>query len=269
MKIALVIGANGFLGSALVDKLLNLNFEVVAVYNSNFDKINKKATILTKDEFFASEIRPDFIFYVSGNYALTHQDLLIINNELYTYSLTFADSKMVYVSSTNVYGNHDEIIFENSVFNNPGLYALSKIAGEFIVSSMKHFSILRLAYIYGPGISNNSFIPQIIKAARENKKILLFGKGERKQDYLYIDDAVNLCIASALNDENNTYLGATGISVSNKEIAEEIQKHTECSLEFKGLETGASFYFNPSKTFKTLNWHPETTINQGIKNMLS
>lgn len=268
MKLVLVVGANGFLGSTLVNKLLDKKYEVVAIYNSSFDKINKKAKIITKDELFHSDIQPDTVFYLSGNYSIPHDKLLIINDDLYQYSLRFPNSKMVYVSSTNVYGNSDEVITENSAFNNPGTYALSKIAGEFIVSSMKHFSILRLAYIYGPGISNNSFIPQIIKSARENKKITLFGNGEREQDYLYIDDAVNMCLASALNENNNTYLGATGISVSNKEIAEEIKKYTGCSIEYKGVETGKSFYFNPSKTFKELNWHPVTTISEGIQKML-
>lgn len=268
MKLILVVGANGFLGSALVDKLLSQEYEVVAVYNSSFDKINKKAKILTKEELFDSNIQPDTVFYLSGNYAVPHEKLLVLNDDLYKYSLRFPNSKMVYISSTNVYGNSDQVITENSAFTNPGTYALSKIAGEFIVSAMKHFSILRLAYIYGPGISNNSFIPQIIKSAKENKRITLFGNGEREQDYIYIDDAVNMCFASALNENNSIYLGATGISVSNKEIAEEIQKHTDCSITFIGEETGKSFYFNPSKTFKELNWHPTITIADGIQKML-
>jgi UDP-glucose 4-epimerase len=268
MKLVLVVGANGFLGSALVDKLISQECEVVAVYNSSFDKINKKAKIFTKEELFDSNIQPDTLFYLSGNYAVPHEKLLVINDDLYKYSLRFPNSKMVYISSTNVYGNSDQVITENSAFTNPGTYALSKIAGEFIVSSMKHFSILRLAYIYGPGISNNSFIPQIIHSAKENKKITLFGNGEREQDYLYIDDAVNMCLASALNKNNNIYLGATGISVSNKEIAEEIKKYTDCFIEYKGEETGKSFYFDPSKTFEELNWHPTTTIAEGIQIML-
>ncbi len=268
MRLVLVVGANGFLGSTLVNKLIEEKFDVVAVYNSSFDLINKKAKIITKDELFGSDIEPDTIFYLSGNYSIPHDKLLIINDDLYKYSLRFTNAKMVYISSTNVYGNSDEVITENTAFNNPGTYALSKIAGEFIVSAMKHFSILRLAYIYGPGISNNSFIPQIIKSAKENKRITLFGNGEREQDYIYIDDAVNMCFVSALNENNNIYLGATGISVSNKEIAEEIQKHTDCSITFIGEETGKSFYFNPSKTFKELNWHPTITIADGIQKML-
>jgi UDP-glucose 4-epimerase len=269
MKTAVVVGANGFLGSALVDKLLSQNYNVVAIYNSSFDKINKLATIYTKAQLFQSEIQPDYIFYLPGNYALSHHEMLQLNDDLYQYSLKFANSKMVYISSTNVYGNSDEIINEDSVFNNPSLYALSKISGEFIVSAMKHFSIVRLAYIYGSGIANKSFIPQIIDAARNVKKITLFGKGERKQDYIYVDDAVNLCIACAINKINNIYLGATGISVSNEEIAQEIKKHVECDIVFVGEETGKSFYFNPTKTFKDLGWTPQTTISEGIKRMLS
>lgn len=268
MKTAVVVGANGFLGGALVDKLLSQNYNVVAIYNSSFDKINKSATICTKAQLFESEIQPDYIYYLPGNYALSHHEMLQLNDDLYQYSLKFTNSKIIYISSTNVYGNSDEILTEDSVFDNPGLYALSKISGEFIVSAMKHFSILRLSYVYGPGIANKSFIPQIIDAARNNKKIILFGKGERKQDYIYIDDAVNLCIACLKSHDNNRYLGATGISVSNKEIAEEIRKHTGCTIEFIGDETGKSFYFNPTKTFKDLNWSPQTTIFEGIKRML-
>lgn len=268
MKVAAVVGANGFLGSALVEKLIAKNFEVAAVYNSATDKINKKAKLFTNEELLNSSLQPDFIFYLSGNYANSHAKLLEINAVLYQYTLKFPNSKMVYVSSTNVYGNTTAVVTENSPFNNPGLYAQSKLAGEFIVKAMPSFSILRLAYIYGPGITNSSFIPAIIASAKANKKITLFGQGERKQDYIYIDDAVSLCMASALNENNETYLGASGISISNKEVSEEIQKHIDCVIEYTGEENGQSFYFNPKYTFETLNWKPQTTISEGIKKML-
>ena len=47
MRLVLVVGANGFLGSTLVNKLIEEKFDVVAVYNSSFDSINKKAKIIT------------------------------------------------------------------------------------------------------------------------------------------------------------------------------------------------------------------------------
>lgn len=269
MKSAVVVGANGFIGSALVDELLARDFEVTAVYNSNLDKINSRAQTLKSGELLQSNIQPDYIFYLSGNYSNSHNNLLEINDTLYKCSLKFADAKMIFVSSTNVYGNNDEVIKENSAFSNPGLYGISKIAGEFIVSSMKDYSIVRLTYVYGKGIANSSFIPQIIKSAKENKKITLYGNGERTQDYIYIDDAVNLCIASAETESNNIYLGATGVSISNKEVSDEIKKWVPCTIEFIGEEKGKSFYFNPSKTFEALDWQPKTTFSVGIKKMLS
>lgn len=268
MKTAVVVGANGFLGSALVNKLLNEDFEVIAVYHANHDKINLKAKLFTNEEVLNSVIQPDFIFYLSGNYAASESQLQEINETLSQYVMRFTTAKMVYVSSTNVYGSTPGVITENAPYTNPGLYAQSKLEGEILVKTMKRFAIIRLTYIYGPGITNNSFIPAIIHSAKEHKKITLFGKGAREQDYIYIDDAVSLCVASALQNDNHIYLGATGISVSNKQVAEEIKKHVECSIEFTGEETGQSFYFNPKATFELLHWQPQTSITDGIKKML-
>lgn len=269
MKTAIVVGANGFLGSALVNQLLKMDFKVFAVYHTNHDKINDQAVLLTNEEVLNSNISPDFIFYLSGNYTNQHRQLLAINMVLSQYALKFDNAKMVYVSSTNVYGNPSGLVTENYPYNNPGIYAQSKLCGEFIVKVMSHFAIVRLAYIYGPGITNKSFIPALISSALNQKKITLFGKGEREQDYIFIDDAVSLCIASALIEDNNTYLGATGVSISNKAVSEEIQKYTNCSIEFVGEETGHSFYFNPKYTFEILNWKPKTSFPEGIKKMLS
>lgn len=269
MKTAVVVGANGFLGSALVHELIKQNIEVIAIYNVNHDNINKKARLMKNQDLLASNFKIDFLFYLPGNYANSHSKLLGLNNILYQYSLKFDHAKIIYVSSTNVYGNPENVVTENSPFNQPQLYALSKLAGEFIVKSMRHFAILRLAYLYGSGITNNSFIPSIIKSAKKDKKITLFGDGEREQDCVYIDDAVSLCIACAKQDENEIYLGATGVSVSNKKVALEIQKHTGCIIEYKGIEKGQSFYFDPSQTFEKLNWQPKTSIEQGLKNMLT
>ena len=268
MKLAVVVGANGFLGGAIVNELINKGINVCAVYNTHFDKINKLATLTNHQDLLTSDLQPDIIFYASGNYATPHDDLLKINFTLYQYSLKFINSKLVYVSSTNVYGIHNNSITENSTYNNPGVYALSKLSGEFIVSSMPRYSIIRLTYVYGTGISNNSFIPQVIRSAKDLGKITLFGNGGRMQDYIHINDVVNFCLASAQQQNNATYLCATGKSISNKEVAEEISKWNGCSVEYTGEDSGQSFHFDPQKTFNELNWFPKITFAEGIKEML-
>jgi len=64
MKLVLVVGANGFLGSTLVNKLIEERFDVVAVYNSSFDSINKKAKIINKYEFFVWDVELVTILYL-------------------------------------------------------------------------------------------------------------------------------------------------------------------------------------------------------------
>lgn len=267
MELSIVVGANGFLGRNLVNKLIENNQEVVAVYNSNFDSINKNATIVSLKEVFELRISPKYIYYLSGNYLTSHKDLIRINEQLIRFCTTFPNSKFIYISSTNVYGSNTGILSENSEFKLPGIYGLSKLAGEFVVSAMDRYSILRMTYIYGFGLSNNSFLQQVVSKAKE-KKIVLFGKGERRQDYIHIDDAIDLCILSAFYENNTTYIGATGISISNLEVCEEIKRHIECEIEFTGTEKGQSFYFNIDKVANELNWAPKVKFSEGIKKML-
>ena len=160
------------------------------------------------------------------------------------------------------------MITENSAFVNPGTYAMSKLAGEFIVQSLANYSIIRLAYVFGPDMTNNSFIPNIIKSAQNNKTITLYGKGERQQDYIYVDDAADICIAAAKTNENEIYLGATGCSTSNLEVANNIKKFINCDIIFTGTELAQSFNFDPSISLIKLNWRPAVSFSEGIKNIL-
>lgn len=269
MKTSIVIGANGFLGSALVNKLVETDEKVVAVYHSKIDKIHEKAELVSVAALLASDLLPDNIYFMSGNYSTSHRELLEINNFLYQCSIKFREAKMIYVSSANVYGNAEDNIIEKSAFNNPSLYATSKIAGEFIVSSMPKYSILRLVYVYGPRMTNNSFIPAIVDAALHKKKITLFNHGKRKQDYIYIEDAVQMCILLSETVENEIYLGASGISYSNQEVALEIKKYINCEVEYRDGDTGTSFYFDPKLSFEKLRWSPRFNLQEGIKKMLA
>jgi UDP-glucose 4-epimerase len=268
MDVAVVVGANGFLGSRLVNMLFEKQFQVIAVYNYSYQRINERVQKLTSEQLFDSNITPNFIFFVVGSYLDTHEKLIENNNLLLIYTKKFPDSKIIYISSTNVYGLHDNIISENSTYNNPSIYGLSKLSGEFIVSATKKYAIVRLTYIYGQGLTNNSFIPQIVKSAKTFKLITLFGDGSRKQDYIHLDDAASFCLFSARHKLNGIFLGATGVSISNKEVANEIAKNIECKIEYLGVESGHSFDFNPSESHKILNWKPKVTFSEGIKHFL-
>src|SRR5690606_21925531 len=71
-------------------------------------------------------------------------------------------------------------------------YALSKLWGEQIVSKQRDFAILRLSSVYGAGMTPHTFIHRIIQQALDTGRITIFGRGDRLQNYIYVDDAANM-----------------------------------------------------------------------------
>lgn len=267
MKVV-VIGANGFMGSSLTKRLLQDGNEVFAVYNkakNNISPLAKETSFDAIGNINPTEI--DAVFYLSGNFSNTHQELIQINcSQLDFISNYFNSAKLIYISSANVYGEQEGVITEDSCFYKPSLYGMAKLAGEFVTKKHKDYAILRLCYLYGPNLNNNSFLPRVLKQARIEKQICLFGQGNRKQDYLYIDDAIELCMLAMKRSINDVYLGASGKSYSNKFIAETIKaEENDVEIIFKGEETGGNLFYNPELTFDKLNWKPKTSIEEGLR----
>jgi UDP-glucose 4-epimerase len=267
----LVIGANGFLGSNLSKRLLTDGHNVYAVYNLQKNNIPEGCILLTKDELFEIKNDIDYIFYCPGSYKNNHLQNIEINCILLSKIITkYKYAKIIYTSSTSVYGLANNIINENSCFNNPSLYGQSKICGEFITKGSERHAIIRFTYLYGPFLNNNSFLPNIISQAKSENRIILYGNGDRKQDYLHITDAINLCIKAMYYENNDIFLGATGVTYSNLEVANLVQSFCENTIiEFSGEETGTSIIFNSDSTKFKLNWKPCILINDGIKNMFN
>jgi len=261
-----IFGANGFIGSRLGNYLIKLGHTVFAIYNKKRSNICSEAYLVNLLEFKSVSESIDAVYFMAGSYASTYQELIDINtNLLRDVSIHFPKSKLIFISSTDIYGFHKDVLDIESCYNNPSNYGLSKIAGELVVRNHSSYAIIRLCYTYGPQMRNNSFIPNIIKQAIENRKIVIYGSGDRFQDYLFIDDALDLCYLSFLYDSNDIFIGATGLSISNKIIAEIVVKRISgSSIEYLGQETGNSIYINPAKTFSKLDWKPKIPIETGI-----
>lgn len=264
-----VIGANGFLGRYIMKALINEGNNVIAVYNKSCDKIQENVVLQSIEDFLISDYVPKNIYFCVGNYTSDHTTLVEINQLLYRISKKFTTSKIIYISSTNVYGFQSNLISINSAFNNPSLYAISKIVGEFITSSHEKFAILRLTYLYGIGLENNSFIPKLISTSEEHGKITVFGDGSRLQDYLHVEDAALLCLTAAKLNTNEILLGATGNSISNTNVAKAIQACTDCEIIYTGIESGTSFRFDIEHTLTKTTWMPTKLFEKEIKKMIN
>ncbi|MDZ4792720.1 MAG: NAD(P)-dependent oxidoreductase [Bacteroidota bacterium] len=261
---AAVLGANGFLGRNVCFSLLEKGYKVWAVYHKLAENIDNRCTIV---HFDAGEltIAIDICFICIGGYDNTRQQFREQQEAIRNFLSRNRVGKIVYASSISVYGNHNDQIKVDTPFNNPSVYGLSKLADEFLVSSFDQYAIVRFTYLYGTGMNSNSMIPKMVERAIKEKLVMLLGTGERCNDYLHINDAADLFIKAGTSNTNETTIGASGVSISNREIAKLIVDRVDgCKLELTGIDNTPSFSFDITRTTKLLEWKPMVNFIDGF-----
>lgn len=270
MKVA-IIGANGFLGKNLVTECINKNWDVTCIYNkswnnipSNLNKISILQFLKTKDSF-------EIIFLVAAKIdQLSIEALIKSNFELpLKVAKKYKNTRIVFSSSVSAYGTHKSFISENSPFNNPNAYGISKIMGEFALGINTNHSIVRFSSIYGKGMNQSTFIPKIIDQAKKTGRITIFGDGSRLQDYIYIKDAVRILIETGVNKKTGIFLGVYGKSYSNLKMSKIVSRQlNNPRIIFKNRDINPSFKYDNSWTLETLKLKPDFSPEEGIKEML-
>ncbi len=266
---AAVVGANGFFGRNLISALLEKNFKVLALYNNNNDRIPEGCTKIPVTRINKIPLITDYLFITIGNHYLDQKKFDAQREFIQAILQKVSFEKVIYVSSVAVYGTHSGMIKEESTFNAPSIYGQAKIAEEELIVQQKKYAIARFTYLYGAGMDHNSLLPKLCKQAKQNKSIAVYGDGSRKQDYLEVSDAVELVIAAALKKENEVFIGASGTSVSNKEVAEEIAANIPGTIiEFINEDKAPSFFYDIKKARTELDWQPRVAFEEGIKKMI-
>jgi nucleoside-diphosphate-sugar epimerase len=218
---ALVTGANGFVGSHLVEGLLSKGYHVICLVRKTsnlrwlsglnveyvYADISEKESLSREAGSFGKNVLKDvdFIFHVAGlTKAKTEEEYLKANYEG-TKNLLEACVKdnpqikrFVYISSQAAVGpgKDDRPLDETAPCNPITDYGKSKLKGEKIVlefSSKLPVTIIRPPAVYGP---RDSDILSFFKVANKGFKTL-FGKGESYLSLCYIEDLVDGIILAA------------------------------------------------------------------------
>jgi len=246
MKV-LVTGADGFIGSHLVEKLIENNYQVKAfcIYNSNGSKgwlETLPETITKKIEFFLGDIRDancvkeamkdcTHVFHLAALIAIpysyvapasyidtnVHGTLNILQN-----ARELNIQQVIHTSTSEAYGTAQFVPIDEShplVGQSP--YSASKIAADqMAISFWKSFNtpvtILRPFNTYGPRQSNRAVIPTIITQIASGKKEIKLGKISPTRDFNFVSDTCSAFI-NLLN--NKKVIGKIINSASNFEVS--------------------------------------------------
>ncbi|MDP2696288.1 MAG: NAD-dependent epimerase/dehydratase family protein [bacterium] len=256
-KKILVTGGAGFIGSHLCDHLLAYGARVICFDNLSTGsqryvdskKGDKDFTFILGDankfenlEPVFADHKPDYVFHYAALVGVrrTEEDPMGVLNDIEgikhisKLSSKHGVKKIVYASSSEVYGNQKELPFseESSYHDTRHPYALVKATGESYFKSYSAITgipvtSLRFFNTYGPrqastpyGFVVGIFISQVLSDLRPT----IFRDGTQTRDFTYIDDNVEAAIQALLNDKANGQalnIG-TGVETSVLELANKI-----------------------------------------------
>jgi nucleoside-diphosphate-sugar epimerase len=275
-KKILIIGANSVLVSKILTQLEScfvvglINNNDNRVNYSNFFKIYSNFDLLIKEQKHF-----DIVFLIAayipyGNMDLPGKMLFNTNIDLIVKTVkTYEEARIVFTSSVSVYGTpQNDVINIDSAFNKPNLYGLSKLAGETIIKMQRSFGIVRLTSLYGIGVTSDTFINRIIKQAKTDRIIKIFGSGKRLQNYIHIEDAAEILIKVASLQENLVILGVSKESHSNLDIAQIISEKTNAKVVCEGIDLSNNYLYDAEECYKKISFHPQKEFKQGLIEMI-
>ncbi len=302
----LVTGGAGFIGSHLCEHLLKMNHKVVCVdnFNSFYDPVIKernissiknnkefslfKADIRNRDELsdIFKKSRPELIIHLAAmpgvRPSIENPFLFFDVNVTGTLVVletmrSFGINKMIFASSSSVYGNNSKVPFSESdpVENQISPYASSKRACELLCytyHSLYKFDIfcLRFFTVYGPRQRPDLAIHKFTSRILENKPIQVFGDGNTSRDYTYISDIIEGIYKSVtrLKGFNIYNLGESRtISLSNMIETLENALGKEAIKEFLPPQPGdvERTFADISKARNELDYDPVFDFKKGIE----
>ena len=293
----LVTGGAGFLGSHLVEKLMQSNQEVICLDNfftgskknikewiqtPNFKLISKDVSepiILDVDKIWHFACPGSPFHYQSNPIETAKTNFLGTLNMLKLAQRTGA--KLLFASTSEIYGDpkinpQPENYFGN--VNPNGIrscYDEGKRISETLCSDFQRIynldiKIVRIFNTYGPRMLANDgrVISNFIIQGLQNKPLTIYGNGNQTRSFCYVDDMIDAILKIMASQVNGPINIGHSLEVSIKELAEIIKNKINPRLEFiyKPLPSDDPLKRNPDleKVEKIINWFPNTSLEDGI-----
>jgi UDP-glucose 4-epimerase len=302
----LVTGAAGFMGSHLVDALVDDN-EVYGVDDmsggfwrnvnprSRFTELDLRHKAATKE--YVSSVRPEILFHLAadateGRSQFTPLTCTERNLMAYMHTLIPAIAnglrKVVLASSMSVYGAQEPPFDEEMPTQPEDIYGVSKAAMEQVTDILSEvhgfaYTIVRPHNVYGPrqNIADpyRNVIGIFVNALLNDKSFYIYGDGEQRRAFTYIDDFTPYMVKAGLDHCNGEVINVgPSDEVTINHLADLV-----LSLFYEGQEVPGHVrpaylpprpmevrdaYCTDDKARRLLGYHATISLKEGVRRMI-
>lgn len=294
----LVTGGAGFIGSHVVERLLQAGHQVVVVDNGTsgyFESISSHVRCyelnIASDEMrilFERE-RPEAVFHLAAQSDVQcsiHQPIVDANTNiigsirLMEMCGQYGVRKFIYSSSAAIYGEPQHLpIQEQHPIMPLSPYGLSKYVPEQYLRVLAEqygyqYVILRYANVYGArqmSKGEGGVISIFTDRAARNQAVTIYGDGSQTRDFIYVDDVAGANIAALETDDNLILNISTSQPTSIHELYRLIQRM--CNGQeprFAPKRSGDidHSYLCNTEAMQRLNWRPQVSLLAGLERTL-
>lgn len=292
----LVTGGAGFIGSHLVDRLIQEGNEVIVVDNLSTGKrknVNKKAQFYKMDiqskrieRVFRNE-RPLIVVHLAAQMSVRHstddpgfdaQVNILGTINVLEHAVKQGVRKVTFASSGGVvYGEQEIFPAAESHRTEPlSPYGISKLAGEkylayYANATGLRYVALRFANVYGPRQDSEGeagVVAIFSKQMLDGGQPIVNGTGKQTRDFIYVDDVVEAILVTLGEDVQGIFNVGTGQETTINECYGIIKGLTKCQCKelYGAAKKGEQFrsVLDVTKLREVFGWDPQVTLQEGL-----
>jgi UDP-glucose 4-epimerase len=294
----LVTGGAGFIGSNMVDYLINQKHDVIIIDNlsTGFQtNLNQNALFYNldlSDDNNLSKLKNicesvDYVIHMAAtpNVQQSIDDPILTNKNNFQSTLNLINccrdtgvKKIIFSSTSAIYGNCDNFpTDENENISPMSPYSLQKSMGEQYMKLYSElyglkFVCLRYFNVFGERMTNEgaykSVISIFLEQSENNEPLTITNDGNQKRDFIYVQDVVNANYLSCISNTSdfNIYNVGSGSNISVNDIADYFNsKRINIGNRIEPFQT----LCNNNKIKNELSWLPTVNVGEWLKNKLN
>ncbi|MFQ5616975.1 MAG: NAD-dependent epimerase/dehydratase family protein [Anaerolineales bacterium] len=298
----LVTGGAGFIGSHLVEKLVNLQAKVVVVDNLSTGHINHLAAVEKQIDFqqldlLRDDLRPILaerqfatLFHMAGNVNVPlsvedpqydfEKNAQMTLNVLQALREASPETALIYPSSAAVYGRGSATPYRETDPTFPiAPYGVSKLTGEHYTRTFASLyglrtACLRLFAVYGPRLRRQVVYDLIQKLYRDPHELFIYGDGTQVRDMSHVSNIVDALIIVAARGplKGEIYNAGTDEFVTIRQLAEMICQEMGLSPKFVfsgDVRPGDAQHWTADLSrLRALGYQPRLKLAQGLADVV-